>query len=280
MDELDAKIEAANKLIERVVANYKRSVLMSSFGKDSMVLLEIVKQMGLRFPILFHREPFFPKKYEFANGVIAQNNYTVYDYAPASTSISKNGQELEIINWYQVGPAKFAYVPTGIRTPRDGEPFLCGYQDLYLKAFGSFAFPWDVAFLGHKSSDHDPILGAIPLQVDIKVNDGGPDYAYPLRHFTDADVWEYHKRFNVPVNEKRYDLANNFKECADITFNPDYHHACVRCMDRDEPSVVFCPKLGCEIPNISREIRYIEPALPSYVTTPSIEADGFSGNAR
>ena len=265
MSELSGKIEVAEKLITAVVQNYHAPVVMSSFGKDSVVLLDLLKGMNLKLPILFHREPFEPKKYVFANQVIEEEGYVVYDYPPTLTQIVKNGEAMEIVNRYQVGPKQFTWLGTGIKQPEDGKPFLCGYRDLYMKPCGLFNFPWDVALLGHKSSDSDPIFGAIPLTVDIKATEGGCDFAYPLRHFTDEDVWAYIETFDVPYNTLRYDKANGYREFEDITHNNDYYHTCVRCMDRDQPASVFCPKLDCEITNISSTVRYIEPVAPNYI---------------
>lgn len=266
------KLTKARELIVRVLEEYSRPVVMSSFGKDSMVMLDIIKRMGHKFPVLFHREPFFPKKHEFANTVIAENKYVVYDYPPLTTAMTKKGAAVEIVNYYQVGGDSI-YLPTGIVPPEEGKEFLCGRDDLYLKPTGTFKYPWDVGFVGHKSTDRDPILGAIPLRVDIRHNFNSADYAFPLRHFTDADIWEYHRQFGVPVNEKRYDPSNNFRERGEIEFNNDYYHACTLCLDRDAPQGVFCPKFKKTIPNISRQVRYVEPTLPDYV------GDGIPGVA-
>ena len=262
---LDDKIEAAHDLIGRVLHSYHSPVVMSSFGKDSMVLLDLVDALDKKLPIVFHREPFEPFKYQFANQIIQNNNYAVYDYPPIGTMMVKRGDEAEIVNRYQVGPVAVTWLGTGIKKPQPDHPFHCGYKDFYEKPVGLFKFPWDVALVGHKSTDVDPILGPLPLKVDILASEGACDFAYPLRHFTDADVWEYSERFEVPINLKRYDKANGYREFADITYNNDYYFTCVKCMDRDEPEAVFCPKMNCEISNISKDIRYAEPKPLSYI---------------
>lgn len=262
MSELQGKVETAKKFIRQVMNAYRAPVVMSSFGKDSMVLLDLLKDENI--PLLFHREPFEPLKYAFANKIIEQRGYVVYDYPPTSTQVVKNGTAVEIVNKYQVGPKAFTWLGTGVKAPEEGKPFLCGYRDLYSKPVSLFEYPWDVAFVGHKSTDHDPILGPIPLTVDLKASEGACDFAYPLRHFTDADVWEYIEAHGIPYNERRYDKANGYREFSDVTFNNDYYLTCIKCMDRDEPAAVLCPRLNCEITNISGMIRYAEPAVLDY----------------
>jgi 3'-phosphoadenosine 5'-phosphosulfate sulfotransferase (PAPS reductase)/FAD synthetase len=261
---LDEKIAHGESVLRRVVEEYVHPVVMSSFGKDSMVVLDLVQRMGLRFPLVFHREPFFQKKFEFANRIIAENDYQVYDYPPLTTAVTQRDEHIEIVNEYQAGDS-FVYLPTGIREPEPGVPYLCGMFDIYSKPLGTFAYPWDVAVLGHKSSDVDPILGPCPLRVDVRHNENAPDGAFPLRYFTDADVWEYTERFHVPFNEKRYDAAHGYQEFRDVTYNNDYFHACTLCIDRTQPETVFCPKAQQERPNLSAQIRFIEPSLPDYV---------------
>jgi hypothetical protein len=134
-----------------------------------------------------------------------------------------------------------------------------------MRPCGTFDFPWDLGLVAHKSSDIDPVLGPVPLTVDVRVNPGACDYAFPLRYFTDADVWEYHRRFRVPVNKKRYNVNNGYQEHHDITYNNDYHYACTLCMDTDSPPMVLCPKYGYEVPNISSQLHYIENGVPDYI---------------
>lgn len=262
---LDEKVASALKLIKDVASNYTKPVVYSSFGKDSMVMLDLIAHAGFKLPIIFHREPFMPKKYEFANSVIADCEYAVYDYPPIATSLVKKDDNFEIVSYQQTG-TKVIYMPTGIKAPIAGEPFLCGLEDIYNKPKGSFGYPWDMGLIGHKSCDVDPILGALPLNTRLQINRGSSDFAFPLADFTDSDVWNYTIRYNLPINEKRYNRADNWREFSDITYNPDYFPACIACMDSDAPAMVYCPKAKREIANVSANIAYINShELPNYI---------------
>lgn len=266
---LDEKVDAAISLIKEQCSAHKHPIVMSSFGKDSMVLLALIAKAGLKLPIIFHTEPFEPKKYEFSNRVIMANNYSVYDWPPFEMQVIQRGEHFEIVNRHQVAPARFDYLPIGIRDPKDGERFLCGLRDLYMKPTGGFIFQWDLVFLGHKSSDVDPILGPVPLPHDV-VNDEFTA-AFPLRHFTDADIWAYTVREKIPINHGRYDVKNAFKEKADISTNPDWFSVCTRCMrkdtgDAETQTEVECPQTGLKIPNVSGLLHWVPPeAFPEYV---------------
>jgi len=256
------KIENAKKLIEEQIKQYSNPIVFSSFGKDSMVMLDLIKSIGIKLPIIFHKEPFEPKKYEFANKVINDNDYVVYDYPPIYSAITKRNDDIEIINFHQV-KGHVNYMPTGIRKPNGGD-FLCGLKDIYNKPHANFDFPWDLGFIGHKSTDKDPILGNVPL-ISAGYTTKSCDFVFPLKEFSDEDVWNYTIEHNLPINDKRYNKDNNWKEFEDITYNPDYFHACVSCMDRDEKHFVHCPKLNSLIPNISSFLYYIDPISLPYV---------------
>jgi hypothetical protein len=262
---MEAKIDHALNLIQdAILTKCNNPIVASSFGKDSMVLLDLVRRAGFKLPILFFREPFFPKKYMFANYVIHLNDYVVYDFPPEFTGLVKRNGTMEVINIHKIN-GKEIYLPTGIKPPLNGEPFLCALRDLYNKPTGTYNAPWDLLLIGHKSSDIDPVLGPVPLKSDVVA--GNPTYVFPLRAFADEDIWNYHQEFNLPINTKRYDADNNWKEFQDTTYNPDYFPACTACMDPDNEPRVFCPLLGEEIDNVASTLRYGEAIPPQYVGT-------------
>lgn len=264
---LPDKVRYALSLIKEIVSQHENPIVFSSFGKDSMVLLDLIKKADLKLPVLFFREPHCPKKYLFAHAIILAEGYRVYDYPPFQTYFSKRGETVEILNLHQ-GPVGGGaiYLPTGIKPPKLGEAFLCGRWDLYEKPTCiGYAFPWDLGLVGHKGSDTDPILG--PCPVNTHFQPGSPDLLLPLKDFTDEDVWRYTIEQGLPINEHRYNRADNWREFSDLTYNPDYFHACTACLDSDSPAEVFCPKLQRAIPNISGEVRKLSPEaeFPAYL---------------
>jgi 3'-phosphoadenosine 5'-phosphosulfate sulfotransferase (PAPS reductase)/FAD synthetase len=258
---LNDKIKKAKGMVKEVLSAHKKPVVMCSFGKDSMVLLDLMIAVAGPLPIVFHREPFSPSKYAFANEVIQAMNLTVYDYRPCKVSLSNKNGMMEIMNEYQIG-AETCLVPTGMVPPKDysdRNSYLCGLNDLLLKPLGTFVYPWDVCFLGHKSSDVDPMHGPLPLHLDLKRNPGSASAAFPIREFSDQDVWEYTEAKKLPVHTERYEKVNGaWRERANKDLNPDYFTACTLCMDRNGPEVVRCPKYQMEINNVGKRISHHE----------------------
>lgn len=261
--ELKEKVGEARNFIRKLLVEYRNPVVYSSFGKDSMVLLELVRMAGMKLPVLFHREAHHPMKYSFANRVIELSGYEVYDYPPLYTRVQQGSQgDVEVVNYHQVGK-QVVQLPTGIRPPVDCQEYLCGLQDIYSKPRGTFNYPWDLGLIGHKNTDTDPILGHPMLQVRLQQNEKGTSFAFPIIHFTDADVWEFHEVYGIPINHARYDKNNGWREKEDITFNPDYFHACVACMVSEGD--VWCPKLERMVPQAG--VLKVDQPLPSYIAT-------------
>ena len=258
---LDSKIAVAQELILKYAAG--TPVLYCSFGKDSMVMLDIARRLGIELPLVFNRFPFGARKQRFANRIIDEWDLRVHTYPPVRTEITLK-PDFDVIFQYALPDNKTLLMPMGLKDPVPDKPFLCGLLDVICTPRGNLLYPWDTAFLGHKSCDVTRLMGAVPL-VDYvtKVSDHLTS-VFPLRDFTDEDVWEYTERFAVPYNEARYNKADGYREFSDIEFNDDYFYACTNCM-KAGPEVVDCPKYGA-VKNVSSQLLHADLTRPEYVT--------------
>ncbi len=262
------KLAEAYEIIGKAEKNFRNPAIMWSGGKDSMVLLALIRSHfrgRIPCPVIFHREPFFPKKFAFHRSVEEQWGFCAIDYSPLSTSLQKNNGVLEIVRQYQVGPRKTCRVPVSHYEDgmKPGE-FLCGLDDLMKRPAGTFNYPWDLAFVGHKSCDSDAFMGGgIPLHADFKLNVGAANLAFPLRNWTHEDVWHYIEEHDVPYDSRRYDIEAR-TERKNRALNSDWYQCCVRCMDKDGPKSVDCPKLGMRVDNISDQLPYTPPPKLDY----------------
>lgn len=256
--------EQALNFIEKTLTRFKNPAVMCSFGKDSLVVLHLTHRVR-KLPVIFHREPFFAKKYRYANEVIEKWNLTVYDYPPHKTAIQQVGDEVEIVGYYDIGGDKYVALPTGLCEPNENEVPLCALHDVYLKPKGRFAYPWDCVVHGHKSCDVDPFHGHVPLAADVALNLDTSTPIFPLREWSHADVWEYIEKHNLPIHHDRYEkVGGEWREKSDKSLNPDYFPACSACMRRGGSSV-YCPRFDCEISNVSSQLQWVEPKKLSYM---------------
>lgn len=260
---MEKLIENSISKIHGVAKNFSRPAVLCSFGKDSMVLLHLVRAAGYDWPVVFYREPYFPKKYDFANRVISEWGLTVYDYpARFRTVMAKNGS-IEVMGHYPFGKSEIM-LPTGLHEPEDfNGKYLCAKDDILSRPVGDFQVPWSVVLIGHKDCDSNPLQGNMKLRLDLKQTPGCPTAAYPIRGWTDEDIWAYSESRGVPIHTDRYEKVDGkWGEKADRSLNPDWFPSCARCIDKTAGEYVFCPKVKGVINNVGHLVP--EPIMPTY----------------
>jgi hypothetical protein len=248
-----AKIQETTDFLFETIKQYRNPALYISFGKDSMAMLHLALSRNIRLPIIYHRDPFFPRKNAFADQVISLWNLEVWDYPPVSVSLCHGKEMVALVNEYASGPSSRVSVLKNALEFKDGDnpdDFLCGLNFL-MRPCGFINYKWDATFVAHKDVDEDQIFGVVPLQSNIVYQDQGPDFVFPLKEWTHADVWDYTEEFKVPFQGDRYDIAHRC-EWPDKTTNSDWYPTCIRCIDkRIQGQIVFCPKLQKEIKNVA-----------------------------
>lgn len=244
------KIEHSIDLIKRNLANARRPAAMLSFGKDSMVMAHLIRGGSNAFPIdvIYHRDPWFPHKNLFADSVINSWGMTVHDFPPMTTGVKVKPDMLELVSRYSFGIREID-IPKNVCAPEDypRRDYICGLND-WIKRPKAFVmdYPWDTVFIGHRSADVDPFEGHVPLKVDEYIG-GGVRIVFPLRNWTDAEVWNYIAHEHIPVQDTRY---KDRVDVDDKWHSNDYTHACTACIDpRVTSPTVFCPKLKRDVPN-------------------------------
>lgn len=134
--------------------------------------------------------------------------------------------------------------------------YACGL-DILSRPRANSEFPWDLALIGHKDCDTDPVLGRIPLWAPIVPHAGGTSLGYPLKDWTDADIWDYIEHHGVPMDEGRYDVEHR-TNWPSRRLNADWMHACTRCVEVGFPERVDCPKLNREVRGASHTVLWVD----------------------
>lgn len=249
--ELDKKIDHACKVIENCLAKYSKPVVCLSFGKDSVLMLHLMRMMGYdKLPCVHYRVPHFPRKHAWGEELKANWDLNVINVPPSGAYMVENEGKSEIM--WEIPMKKGAQYFLLGKLPIEGAgKWLCGKDDLMGFPKAVMEWPWDLAFVGHKKSDVDNVLGKVEIESDIfQMSIGECTLAYPMRAFTDADIFEATLKFDIPLNKAR--LEDKF-------FDPDFMPYCTKCLDRNEQPVVDCPQTGLKTQNISSQIPYLNP---------------------
>lgn len=253
---IDIKVSDSKKIIESAMKNYLKPIIYWGGGKDSTVLLHIIKSMGYDIPVMFHRDPYFPKKYIYANKIIAEWNLKCFDYPASKCGVFFLNNTFEVVRYFACGSNYMilcAMLYKATEKEMEKGEWLCAYRDIYLQPKGSYEYCWDLGFQAHRMHESKPHSGHKPnrLRWENKKYPGAPDFIQPLRMWTNQDIYLYTIKNNLPINYSvYYEDKGEFLPLEDSTYNPDRRPACFECMLPTNPMEVYCPKLGCLTNNV------------------------------
>ena len=87
------KLNQTRRIIDDGMRHMPRGVMCWSGGKDSMVLLDIMREMGHHMPVVFFREPWHPAKYKFHDQIIRDWQLQVVTWHPYQCTMQQNADE-------------------------------------------------------------------------------------------------------------------------------------------------------------------------------------------
>lgn len=279
--------------IAQGLAEARRPAVLWSGGKDSTVLLHLVRRFRPDVDVICWRVPFLPAKWEFHERLAREWNLTVYDFPPAWAALCHGNGRIDLMEAYAIG-AQALVVARGtepfesgnrnVETGKGNRDWVCGRAWLERPKAPVVDFPWDVLFHGHKSGDEDPCSGPVPLKLDVAERVGCAKTYYPLRDWSDEAVTDYTLEEGIPWDSNRYEMGDGKAETgkvvlrtlADKGLNSDYYHACMRCIDKRAGAYVRCPLSGLDVENVSGRAQEYVPVM-DYCSLRSGELEDTNG---
>ena len=262
------KIKKSIELIKENLATSINPIIWSSFGKDSIVLIDLINKIDNTVPVLFQKEYICPEKYEHADRFIKKYNLTVYSFPPISTAVQytdfEGSVEYEVQNYYSLTNGKTFTIPTGIVDNPNSK--VCCLKSIYMKPNAHVNYMWDMQFIGHKDCDDDAFYESIKLSDYTYEKEGIPKTVFPLKDWTHEDIWQYIDDHNLDYNRNRYIRTGKSwrGQQKDTTYNPDYFECCLECM-KPNRTKVNCPVMQQEINSVSSAIRYATAPRVEYI---------------
>jgi hypothetical protein len=214
-----------------------------------MVMLTLILEQKPDIPVIHWRWKGDTRRYEFADKVASDWNINLVDYDSIYWDVVYRNGKMDVYNFKRINEG-IHFIPAVEILPSSKR---CAVQDFWIQEQKEFEYPYDVTFSGHKGSDVDALMGAVPLVYDA-VQIGTTTTVFPLKDWTDKDIWDYTVKNNIPINHKRY--GEGFREFEDKTYNENYHFACTECMNPERPETVYCHALNDRIKNISQNMGY------------------------
>ena len=239
MTETSKLIDAALLLIAAELKRSTSPLLAWSGGKDSQVLLALVqvvaREQGYRFSVAHFRPFNHPSKHLFADLIISMQDLQVVEIKPAFRDAVATGDHIEIVEAYQIAPGAFLYYPIEAEPDYAAGPGSHCAVEKINEPTSEEPGAFDAVFIGHRGDDVDPAHGAIPLKADV-VEASGVRFVYPLKDWSEGDIWDASRILNVAQNGKRYADGR-------MDWNADYYEICTKCLHKGDSDFVICPKI-------------------------------------
>lgn len=173
---------------EQALKEAKKPVILCSFGKDSVLVLDMARAIRPDVDVLWFRD----ERDEEAEKIIAELGLTVYSYLPSTRSVVPNGEGLSLINFLDFGGGTLL-------------PQIVDLEDSNrcvgeLKSGKPFAYDWDVSLTGWKESDNHPLKYS---HFEEGERIGNTRFYAPIRHLSDDEVYAEVERRGLSFSTKQ-----------------------------------------------------------------------------
>lgn len=232
--DINDKINDCLDLLQDQMAWSERPAVACSFGKDSMVLLYLAQLLNPLVSVAYFEGFPHPTKHAFSERITAEWGLSLIKPTPMGRdAIRATDGRVEIVEAYRVGPKQVMYFPL------EAEPgyapdasAMCGREKRQAPVSDE-PVNFDAVFVGHRGDDVDPTHGAVPLDHHI-IDYGDFRLVYPLKDWTEADIWHASHILDIPQNDARYIWR-------DMSANADYWPLCTKCLPG---GFTICPQTG------------------------------------
>lgn len=241
-------IDQSLALIRETLRRVENPIVAWSSGKDSQVMLHLIRQVETEVPVLHLRGFEDETKHDFAEDEIGRLGLRMIEPPPFSRDIVATGDHVEIVEDYRLKDEVAIYFPIEPEPNHvPGPHSLCAVEKLNQPTSGE-PLGVDCIFIGARSDDVDPVHGPMPLSHD-SVESQGVLFVYPLREWTEANIWEASELLSIPQNKARY-------ERKEMDANADYFPLCTECLKPTDKQSVICPKIGEPVYAVG---KYLDP---------------------
>lgn len=184
----ELKLEASLELTQKVLASHEKPVVACSFGKNSMAVLHMIRQFNQNVYVLFNDTLMeYPDTYKFKRIISGKWKLNLIETKPLKTF------------WWVV--ENYGFPLFSRKGHHDASKNCCSYLKEYPIERVLREYKFDLYFTG--LSRYESRLREFSAQ-----KYGNYFYSkrakhwkcHPIQDWTEEDVWEYHKIYNIPHN--------------------------------------------------------------------------------
>lgn len=215
--------------LEREMTGGRSVCLWFSGGKDSLLLLKVMLDLGLPFAVLRFDHGWTAKQKKQCDALLVGTDVQTFSYPPREVFMIGRGDEISLVAGYAVDAAgNYGFL---LRDVVD-DPKRCAFDvKIPLRQPPAAPILFDLHVLGTKRSDSHYSLEDEAMLQSQKWNVGRAEFFAPLADWTDQDVVS---------GLKKYKTRPTAEDTGDI-------RACTNCLKAER---AFCPKVGEEIAGV------------------------------
>lgn len=256
--------------IQKQLRATPHAALMCSFGKDSLVLVDMLAAHGVR-DVLYLENIDEVVDHAYMAAIVDRYNLRLRTLPRGRGVLFFVRGTPQFLCYPFVSPVTMLPVPMAL-SPWNGEgEYLCVDEELRATHGTVVDFAYEALFFGNKRCDlldgggaclpWFPMLSADAQRAyHARMTPATPFWRLnemaacsPLLNWSQADVWEYIEHRQLPTSVKVYDGRQR---------RLHQNRACYRCHDPALPAKVHCPKLGRPITNLG---ALVPPSLDALV---------------
>ncbi len=273
----DGRLAQTLDAVVRTVCIADRAAVFSSFGKDSMVLLGLLREAGLlhRVRVITFRHADFPERYTFADDVIRDWSIDALVCHHAWNFVIAGHDRVDLLGTIRIRDVLIHMPVANMQFAEETTNWSCALDNEMDCDRDLAQMDYDLILIGSKQGDIDPVVGHVRVPKMHERSASGTTLLFPLREWSDTDVWDFLHCRAIPFDHDRYRRTRDgemFDETA-LPLHPEYLPVCTACINPADRGSVWCAKWRQEIPSRAGEV--VERQYPLSPSRNAVETVAF-----
>jgi hypothetical protein len=221
----------------------RKPVIFSSFGKDSLCLISLARDLGLDIPVAYFELGAIPAAHRFAKALLCSDEPQVTVIQPHATLLVAGQHGTDAAYRFHLSCGDAVEIVGATFDDTAGSELRCALQSGVTKRGAHPPYDWSLIITGRRNVDYDPTLGSLALDHPRVSLPNGAEILMPILDWTDQDVAFYlfeHGHFRPDPD--RYEISNGtLQNRVGTLSNPDHAPVCIRCLTAQDGRPPQCP---------------------------------------